>query len=232
MQTLRLVPPVLAALCVLAGCSRNTAPENGEAGATPMPAQPGDASADASGGLPPGHPPIDQAQGGAGEIVPPGEGTGTGEASIAWTTPADWKAETPANRMRKAQYAVPGPGGVGECVVFYFGPGQGGDPKANAERWVSQFATADGQPVEGKTSTTSSNGLQLTIVEAKGTYTGSMGMGQGQEAPPTQPGYALLGAVVEGPDANWFFKFTGPEKTIAAQREAFLSMMKSVRKGA
>ena len=29
-----------------------------------------------------------------------------------------------------------------------------------------------------------------------------------------QPGYMLLGGIAEGPDAPWFFKFTGPEATI------------------
>jgi hypothetical protein len=47
--------------------------------------------------------------------------------------------------MRRAQYKVPGPAGAGECVVFYFGPGQGGDAQSNAERWASQFTQPGGR---------------------------------------------------------------------------------------
>jgi hypothetical protein len=39
----------------------------------------------------------------------------------------------------------------------------------------------------------------------------------------------LLGAIAEGPDAPWFFKFTGPEATVRAQRQAFVGMMRSLR---
>jgi hypothetical protein len=41
----------------------------------------------------------------------------------------------------------------------------------------------------------------------------------------------LLGAVAPGPDANWFFKLTGPDKTVTAQRDAFIGMVKSLKPG-
>ena len=53
---------------------------------------------------------------------------------LTWTPPSDWVAETPSSSMRRAQYRIAGPGGPAECAVFYFGPGQGGDAKANAAR--------------------------------------------------------------------------------------------------
>jgi hypothetical protein len=134
--------------------------------------------------------------------------------------------------MRKAQYRVPGPGGDGECVVFYFGPGQGGDPQSNVDRWASQFKRADGSPAKGeaKMSAFDVGNLKVIEVEVAGTYSGGMTMGMG--AAEEKPGYVLLGAIAEGPDANWFFKLTAPEKTARAQRAAFERMVKSLRKGA
>jgi hypothetical protein len=41
----------------------------------------------------------------------------------------------------------------------------------------------------------------------------------------------LLGSIAEGPDAPWFFKMTGPQATVEANREAFEAMMKSLRTG-
>jgi len=144
---------------------------------------------------------------------------------LGWQTPAGWSEEAPASNMRLAQYRVPGPGGDAECVVYYFGPGQGGDPAANATRWANQFAQPDGRPstdvmtfgpLEG-------TGVAVHVVEVTGTYDGGM------SGPVDAEGYMLLGGIAQGPDAPWFFKFIGPEATINAEREAFLTMMRSIR---
>ena len=210
------------------------------AGAAPIAAAP--AHAPAAGELPAGHPPIAElppghppmeagAAAGAPVMVPEvTPGTGQGATAIAWTAPSAWVSEPPSNAMRRAQYRVPGPGGDGECYVFYFGPGQGGTPMANAERWASQFADETGQPALAsmKTRTETVGGAEVLYVEARGTFM-SGGMMGDQVVP--RPGSALLGAVVEGPDANWFFKFTGPEATVAAERAAFEAMIRSVKRG-
>ncbi len=81
-----------------------------------------------------------------------------------------------------------------------------------------------------KTSLIHVQGVPVMVVETRGIYTGGMTMGMQPAA--EKPGWALLGAIAEGPDANWFFKFTGPEKTVTAQRAAFDAMIKSLKKGA
>ena len=60
-----------------------------------------------------------------------------GVAGIEWTAPAGWaaKGESP---MRAASYTIPPAAGDsegGECVVYYFGAGQGGGVEANIKRW-------------------------------------------------------------------------------------------------
>jgi hypothetical protein len=39
----------------------------------------------------------------------------------------------------------------------------------------------------------------------------------------------LIGAVVEGPGGPWYFKLTGPDATVTAQKEAFLAMLRAVK---
>lgn len=166
-----------------------------------------------------------------GGIAPPPEGTGTGSSGMSWIVPKGWIEEQPSSSMRRAQYRVPGTGGDGECAVFYFGPGQGGDPRSNAMRWAGQFVQPDGKSSEAatKTSEMKVGDIKVLLVETTGTYTGGMTMGM--QPAPQKPGYALLGAVAEGPDSNWFFKFTGPEKTVQSQRGAFDALLKSLKKG-
>ena len=96
--------------------------------------------------------------------------------TVSWDVPPDWTAVPPASSMRKAQYRVPGPGGDGECVVFFFGVGQGGDPMANAVRWAGQFSQADGRNSTEvmKTDTQKISERTKQTVEVTGTYTNPM----------------------------------------------------------
>lgn len=153
-------------------------------------------------------------------------------SEVHWTTPKSWVEVPPSSQMRRAQYRVPGPGGDGECAVFYFGPGQGGDAMSNARRWAGQFKRPDGSPAlpDMKTTTLTAGSRSVLLVEVSGTYDGGMTMTAAPATP--KPGYALLGAIVEGPDANWFFKFIGPEATVRAQRAAFEGMIRSLKSGA
>ena len=150
---------------------------------------------------------------------------------LVWDLPAGWTEAPPTSSMRRAQYRVPGPAGDGECVVFYFGPGQGGDAAANAERWAGQFRQPDGSDPIAAMRMASLDGTRVPvrIVEVTGTYDGGMTM---TDAPAeSRAGYMLLGGIADGPDAPWFFKLTGPEPTVRAQRDAFVGMMESLRVG-
>ena len=180
-------------------------------------------------GLPEGHPTVDS--GALSNLPPVAVGTGTGTTDLAWETPENWSPEPPANAMRWAQYRVPGEEGEAQCVVYYFGPGQGGDAQANAERWAQQFEQPDGSPSLAALETESLDidGVSVLMVEITGIYQASQMMGGTGQA---QPGYMLLGAIAEGSDANWFFKLTGPESTVRAHHAAFETMIRSLRAGA
>ncbi len=152
--------------------------------------------------------------------------------AISWTDPPTWKRVTPSNAMRQASFEIPAAEGDNEGAelnVFYFGPRRpgGGDAiEANVNRWVGQFK---GLPPEAVVrDTTEANGLKQHTVEIKtGTFaSGGMMMG----APPVdKPEFGLLGGIVESPHGDYFFKMTGPAKTVAAARTAFLEFMKSVK---
>jgi hypothetical protein len=158
-----------------------------------------------------------------GEVVPGGGAAGQA-AGLDFDLPAGWQSEQPSSSMRMAQAAIPGPGGPGQLVVFYFGPGGGGGVEANVQRWIGQMEVDPGtQPAQ---ETFDANGYRVTVIDVKGTLLPST-MGTGPETP--QPDSRLLGAVVEGPGGPWFFKVTGPEATVEAERDAFLTMLRGVR---
>ena len=160
-----------------------------------------------------------------GETVPQGGAPAAESAGLDFDVPANWQKEAPETGMRLAQAIIPGPGGPGQLAVFFFGPGGGGSVEANIQRWIDQMEPAKGANPKPETFQTG-KGFKVTWIDVTGTLKpSSMGMGPAKE----QPGSRLLGAVVEGPGGPWFFKATGPDATLANQRDAFLTMLKSVR---
>lgn len=142
-----------------------------------------------------------------------------------------WEKDQPTSTMRLLQYRVPGKTGGDNAafVVYYFGPGQGGSNAANIERWQSQFTTADGGPVEPVITTSKAGELPVTLVELRGSYARSLGLGQRVDA---QPDQTLLAAIVETPKGNLFAQLHGPTATVAPARadfEAFIAGLRPAR---
>lgn len=158
--------------------------------------------------------------------LPVGAGAADGKIlapGASFDMPAGWKSEEPNSSMRLAQASVPGSSGPGLLAVFYFGAGGGGGVEANLERWIDQMILAPGSQPERDTF--SAGDFRVTWVHAVGTLKGGTMGGPAEE----QPNSALLGAVVEGAQGPWFFKLTGPDKTLAEQKDAFLGLLKSAR---
>lgn len=127
--------------------------------------------------------------------------------------------------MRAATYIIPAAKGDSEgaeCTVFI---NLGGGVQANITRWIGQFDKTDGAPNQ-KSETI--NGLPVTTVDVSGTFKGG-GQMMGQPSV-SKLGYRLLGAIVEGPEGDIFFKLTGPAKTVAAAQAEFQAMLKSLKK--
>lgn len=147
-----------------------------------------------------------------------------GPGEIAWDVPAKWKEIPSPNAMRLATYLIPraeGDPDDGEMSVSRVG----GSVEQNIGRWKAQFDPM--KPDSSRRFERQVAGLKVTIYEVAGSYTGMVMKGQ-----VTKPreGWALVAAIVEGTSGDpWFFKLTGPEKTVAAARADFESLANSVR---
>jgi hypothetical protein len=150
-------------------------------------------------------------------------------AGLRWTVPAGWKTEA-ARPMRAATYTVApvsGDKAGAECIVSFFGAGQGGTVEANLDRWKGQFKGPGGKPPAAQVATRTVRGLKMTTIDMSGEYSG---MGGPMASAPPVPGYRLLGAIVEGPGGTVFVKFTGPSQTIAANQTKFEQMLASFQR--
>ena len=155
---------------------------------------------------------------------------GSTDLGIEWSDPPAWKRVQPKTSMRKASYEIPAAQGdseAGELSVFYFGPQQGGTVEQNIERWVGQFQDVPKDKVQR--SERAVNDLTQHIVEVEsGTYSA---MVMGPHAPKTPPKeeQGLLGAVIEAPTGLYFFKLSGPAKTVKGARESFFKLLDSTK---
>jgi hypothetical protein len=151
-------------------------------------------------------------------------------AGLQWTAPAGWTNKGTAP-MRAATYSVPATTGdtqPAECVVYFFGKGQGGPVDANIDRWKSQFTGAGGKPAPAKVGMRTLNGLPATTLDVTGNYSG-MG-GPLADSKSIAANYRLLGAILVNPEGNIFIKFTGPSKTVAANQPKFEQLLNSFRR--
>jgi hypothetical protein len=149
---------------------------------------------------------------------------------ITWVDPPEWKRSQRPNPMRKATYLVPrvqGDKEDAELGVFYFGPGQGGGIEANVDRWVKQFKNLPADRVRREDRKT--NGMLTHVIEVESGTFNTNSMGHGGEK--LKQDYALLGAIVEAPSGAYFFKLTGPKKTVAAAKKPFDALIASVKPG-
>jgi hypothetical protein len=148
-------------------------------------------------------------------------------ANLEWKAPAGWVSKGQTD-MRAATYpvqAAPADSEGGECVVYFFGKGQGGTVEANITRWSGQFLGTDGKPEVAKVLKRTVHMIPVTTIDVSGAYTGMGGpLGKAQT---TKNRYRLLGAILENPDGNVFIKFTAPEKTVAANQQKFEALLNS-----
>jgi len=158
--------------------------------------------------------------------------TASAVSGLKFTAPDGWISETPTSSMRQAQYRIPRAEGDvedAELTVFFF-QGGGGGVQANVDRWIGQFSKADGSPANATAKTTHKtvHGIPLTIVDVTGTYDGGMSM---QKEPALRPDYRMLAVVAEAADGPWFFKLTGPEKTVLKWQPSFEAFLDSIAPG-
>jgi hypothetical protein len=123
--------------------------------------------------------------------------------------------------MWAAEYTVPGQDGAEMAKISVMSAG--GTLDANIQRWKGQFHDAAGGTVEPKIQKMDVDTMPVTIVEFAGDYAPGMGL-------PTAHDQEFLTAVIERPANSTFIKFVGPRATVEANRAAFMTMVKGLRR--
>jgi hypothetical protein len=150
---------------------------------------------------------------------------------VEFAVPQGWKYVKPKSTMRVAELIAPrsaGDNADGSVVVFYFAGGAGGFEQ-NVARWAGQLAGPDGAPLTRDKATTREmavGSLTARIFEADGNYTETSMTG---EVKARIAGAKMVVAMIEANDGGYFFKFTGPAKTVTDLKPAFEELLKSAK---
>jgi len=144
-------------------------------------------------------------------------------SEFTFKRPGSWEWVEVQSQMRKAQLKVTAKDAKepGEVVFFFFGP-QSGGTKANVDRWLGQFEEGRDK-INAKIEEKKVGKAVVTYVSAEGTYKSGV-----PGTPPTpKPGFALLGAIVEGQEGSVFVRLTGPAALAKGARADFEKMIES-----
>jgi hypothetical protein len=148
--------------------------------------------------------------------------------------PASWKQEEPRNTglasfPRIYQFRLPAAEGS-EDAELSINKGKGGTAEANVARWKTLFLPPEGKKIDevSQVEKTKLAGRPMTYIDIRGTYL---------EGPPRlspeqktkRPDYEMLAGMIEGQQDDYFFKLTGPEKTVEKHKKEFEDWLKSFK---
>ena len=108
-----------------------------------------------------------------------------------------------------------------QIIVYQF-PG-GGSFESNVDRWKTQFKHEDGSPIEAKVQEVDASGIKVAVAEVSGDY---RGMGMSEHA----KDHILIAAMIEGEGDPIFIQFVGPSKTVETNRDAYMTMLRGIKR--
>ena len=147
------------------------------------------------------------------------------------TTPATWVEETPANKMRFAQFKLPKVKGDkydAELVIF---KGLGGSAAANISRWKEQFVAPKGKSADdiSKETEIKIGGKAATQVVVEGTFKYNPAPFNPRSKSVNRPDYKMIAIHFEGPKEIYHIKLTGPTKTSESYQKGFDAWVKGFK---
>lgn len=149
--------------------------------------------------------------------------------SLELSVPEGWIREAPKSSMRAAQFRLPRANGDAEDAEVAVFTRIGGSVDQNIERWIGQFTQPGGGSSSGfeRTKDFIVNDLKITLVYLEGIYASR---GINMNGPVMEkPDYSLLAAIVITPDGPYYFKATGPVKTVNNWAGSFASLTQSLQ---
>ena len=137
--------------------------------------------------------------------------------ALKYKAPSDWK-EVPPGEMRAASFRVSGSDGKQADVSVIPLPGMAGSDLDNVNRWRGQVGL---KPVSPDELAKLAQPVEIDHQPAELYDVAGENAGSGEKA-------RILAAIARREGTAWFFKMTGDDALVAAQKPAFIEFLKSV----
>lgn len=137
--------------------------------------------------------------------------------TLKYKAPSDWK-EVPPGEMRAASFRVSGSDGKQADVSVIPLPGMAGSDLDNVNRWRGQVGL---KPVSADELAKLAQPVEIDHQPAQVYEVAGENAGSGEKA-------RILAAITRQEGTAWFFKMTGDDALVAAQKPAFIEFLKSV----
>jgi hypothetical protein len=145
------------------------------------------------------------------------------------TAPGTWTRKQPQTAIIEHEFAIP-PAKEDKAEGRLTVMAAGGGVEANIDRWYGQFTQPDGGSTRdrAKVQKIKVGGDEVHLVDLSGTFKDQ----RGPMAPAVErPKYRMLAAIIATKNAgNYFIKFYGPERTVADNEKAFVSMIEGLER--
>jgi len=147
----------------------------------------------------------------------PDVGSAAGSSSLTYKVPSGWQ-EAPPGEMRAASFRVAGQNGKQADVSVIPLPGMAGSDLDNVNRWRGQVG------LKG----VSSDELAKLAEPVEVDHQPAQLYDQAGENPGSGDKTRILAAIARRDGTTWFFKMTGDDALVGAQKPAFVEFLKSV----
>ena len=151
-----------------------------------------------------------------------------GEADLK--VPGEFKRVEPRSRIIEHEFEAQAGEGKEVQTARVTMMAAGGDVPANIKRWKGQFTGGDEQAQ--KSEEIKLGKWSVHIVDVSGNYAETMGGGPFSGGKVVnRENYAMTGAILVHPQGRkYFIKMIGPQPVVKANRDAFVTMVKSIQK--
>jgi hypothetical protein len=158
------------------------------------------------------------------------KGTVVKVGSLKATTPADWKNEKTANRLRSFQFKLPGEKDHPDAEVAVY-PESNPSIEKNFPKWKAQFVLPEGKTVDdiSKTGKWDVKGATVTYLDITGTWKYKERPQDPASKEMILDDYRVVWVIVADREEATHIRLSGPAASVDKQYKAFEEWIKSLK---
>jgi hypothetical protein len=149
---------------------------------------------------------------------------------LAGVTPAEWKSEKPANRLRSYQFKLPGAEGHADAELAIY-PESHPDAEKNFPRWKATFVPPEGKTADdiSKTAKWDVPGATVTVLDMTGTWKYKERPQDPKSKEMILDDYRVVWVIVAEKDEATHLRLSGPTATVTKHYDSFEKWVKALK---